>query len=142
MAKTELRLGPSSPRAARSASRQPDSRSPSGMSMPTTRASVPSSASARVWCTRTPSTSRRAAIPGRPLAATVRLVEDALVAGDYYDRRDEGEPVAAFAWPMLLQAGGLGRLAGTRLELTPRGEAVLARPCYPALGELWNRWLR
>ena len=35
---------------------------------------------------------------------------------------------------MLLQAGGLARLAGTRLELTPRGEAVLAQPSYQALG--------
>ncbi len=79
----------------------------------------------------------------------MRLVQDALVAGDYYDdadleaaHHDGGEPVAAFAWPMLLQAGGLARLAGTRLELTPRGEAVLARPGYPALGDLWGRWLR
>jgi len=78
----------------------------------------------------------------RPLAATVRLVEDVLVAGDYYDRRDEGEPIAAFAWPMLLQAGGLAHLAGSRLELTPRGEQVLARPSYQALGALWERWLR
>ena len=85
----------------------------------------------------------------RPLTSTVRLVEDALVAGDYYDgadrggeRRGGGEPIAAFAWPMLLQAGGLARLAGTRLELTPRGEAVLAGPSYPALGALWNRWLK
>ena len=105
----------------------------------------------------------------RPLAATVRLVEDVLVAGDYYDRRDEGEPIAAFAWPMLLQAGGLAALArgdgsavppgdsippdppgrpprrgiaGSRLELTPRGEQVLARPSYQALGALWERWLR
>ena len=74
----------------------------------------------------------------RPLATTVRLVEDVLVAGDYY----EGEPIAAFAWPMLLQAGGLVRLAGSRLELTPRGEQVLARPSYQALGALWERWLR
>ena len=105
----------------------------------------------------------------RPLAATVRLVEDVLVAGDYYDRRDEGEPIAAFAWPMLLQAGGLAALArgdgsavpqgdsippappgrpprrgmaGRVLELTPRGEVVLARPSYQALGALWERWLR
>jgi hypothetical protein len=85
----------------------------------------------------------------RPFAAAVRLVEDALVDGDYYDTavRDEaglhdgGEPIAAFAWPMLLQAGGLARLAGTGLALTPRGEAVLARPSYPALGALWDRWL-
>jgi hypothetical protein len=78
----------------------------------------------------------------RPLAATVRLVEDVLVAGDYYDRRDEGEPIAAFAWPMLLQAGGLARYAGPGLELTPRGEEVLARPSYQALGTLWERWRR
>ncbi len=85
---------------------------------------------------------RCSAATRRPLTATVRLVEDALVAGDYYDGRDEGEPIAAFAWPMLLQAGGLARFDGPRLELTSRGEAVLAEPSYPALGELWNRWLR
>jgi hypothetical protein len=90
----------------------------------------------------------------RPLTATVRLVEDALVAGDYYVGADpeaahrvgvqhaRSEPIAAFAWPMLLQAGGLARLAGTGLELTPRGEAVLTKPSYQALGELWDRWLR
>ena len=31
----------------------------------------------------------------RPTAATVRLVEDVLVAGDYYD---SAEPIAAYAW--------------------------------------------
>ena len=84
---------------------------------------------------------RCGAATGRPLAATVRLVEDGLVAGDYYDRA-AGEPIAAFAWPMLLRAGGLARLTGPRLELTARGEAVLAEPCYQALGALWDRWLR
>jgi hypothetical protein len=80
----------------------------------------------------------------RPLAVTVRLVEDALVAGDYYGCDDpEGcEPIAAFAWPVLLQVGGLARLAGARLDLTPRGEAALARPSYPVLGALWERWLK
>ena len=43
---------------------------------------------------------------------------------------------------MLLQAGGLARFNGPRLELTSRGEAVLAGPSYQALGELWDRWLR
>jgi len=88
---------------------------------------------------------RCSAATRRPLAATLRLVEDALVAGDYYERTDRhggGEPIAAFAWPMLLQAGGLARLAGPGLELTPRGEAVLAQPSYQALGALWERWLR
>lgn len=92
---------------------------------------------------------RCSAASRRPLTSTVRLVEDSLVAGDYYDGTDRGgdrhgggEPIAAFAWPMLLQAGGLARLAGTRLELTPRGGSVLAAPSYPALGALWDRWLK
>ncbi|MGH3196681.1 MAG: hypothetical protein ACRDNT_12270, partial [Streptosporangiaceae bacterium] len=102
---------------------------------------------------------RCSAATRRPFTATVRLVDDALVAGDYYDGAhldgagpdgagpdgagpDGGEPIAAFAWPMLLQAGGLARLAGARLELTPRGEAVLARPSYQGLGALWDRWLK
>jgi hypothetical protein len=81
---------------------------------------------------------RCSAATRRPFRATVDLVEDALVGGDYYD---DGESIAAFAWPLLLQAGGLARLAGTELELTARGRAVLARPAYQALGALWDRWL-
>jgi hypothetical protein len=74
----------------------------------------------------------------RPSAATVKLIEDVLVAGDFYD---SGEPIAAFAWPLLIQVGGLARLTGARLELSPRGRATLARPSYEALAALWARWL-
>jgi hypothetical protein len=81
---------------------------------------------------------RCSATTRRPSAATVKLVEDVLVAGDYYDT---GEPIAAFAWPLLIRAGGLARPMGTRLELSPRGHATLANPCYEALGTLWARWL-
>jgi hypothetical protein len=42
---------------------------------------------------------------------------------------------------MLLQAGGLAQLAGTRLELTARGRTALVRPSYQTLGALWTRWL-
>jgi hypothetical protein len=86
---------------------------------------------------------RCSAATRRPLAATVRLVDDVLVAGDYYDGDDGGraEPIAAFAWPLLLQAGGLAQLAGARLELTARGRAALVRPSYQVLGALWGRWL-
>ena len=81
---------------------------------------------------------RYSASTRRPTAATVKLVEDVLVAGDFYD---SGEPIAAFAWPLLIQVGGLTRLSGTRLELAPRGRATLARPSYEALDALWARWL-
>jgi len=91
-----------------------------------------------------------------PRASTVKLVEDVLVAGDYYAA---GEPIAAFAWPLLILTGGLAVLARgddlpglprprregagvARLDLTPRGRAVLAGPSYAALGTLWARWLR
>jgi len=82
---------------------------------------------------------RCSAATRRPSAATVKLIEDTLVAGDFYDSR---EPIAAFAWPLLIQAGGLARLTGTRLELSPRGRATLERPSYQALAALWARWLR
>jgi hypothetical protein len=74
----------------------------------------------------------------RPSAATLKLIEDVLVAGDFYD---SAEPIAAFAWPLLIQVGGLARLTGVRLELSPRGRATLARPSYEALAALWARWL-
>jgi hypothetical protein len=83
---------------------------------------------------------RCSAATRRPYAATVRLVRDVLAGGDYYDGDRAGEPVAAFAWPVLLQAGGLARLCGTSLELTSRGAAALARPSYQVLGALWERW--
>jgi hypothetical protein len=81
---------------------------------------------------------RCSATTKRPSAATLKLVDDVLVAGDYYDA---GEPIAAFAWPLLIRAGGLARQNGARLELSPRGRATLARPSYEALGALWARWL-
>jgi hypothetical protein len=81
----------------------------------------------------------------RPAAATVRLVEDCLVGGDYYDggpSAQPGEAIAAFAWPLIVQVSGLARLAGTRLELSSRGADALARPDYQTLGGVWARWLK
>jgi len=75
----------------------------------------------------------------RPVPATVRLVDDALVAGDFYD---QGEGIAAYAWPLLVQFGGLARLTGARLELTAAGAEALVRPGYRLVAELWDRWLK
>jgi hypothetical protein len=73
----------------------------------------------------------------RPSAATVRTVGAHLVHGDFYPE----EPIAAFAWPLLLQAGGLASLDGTRLRLTPKGRAALGKPSADAIRGLWRRWL-
>ncbi|MGM1062755.1 helicase-associated domain-containing protein [Saccharothrix sp. Mg75] len=74
---------------------------------------------------------------GRPSAASVRAVGAHLVRGDFYP----DEPIAAFAWPLLVQAGGLATLDGTRLRLTPKGRAVLGKPSAEAVRGLWRRWL-
>ncbi|MGR8009726.1 helicase-associated domain-containing protein [Streptomyces hypolithicus] len=73
----------------------------------------------------------------RPGTATVAAVGDILDGGDFYPH----EAIAAFAWPMLLQAGGLAELTGGRLTPTARGRAALTRPPHLILAQLWRRWL-
>jgi len=73
----------------------------------------------------------------RPAAATVAAVADVLDDGDFYP----GEPIAAFAWPLLLQAGGLAELAGGRLQLTDRGRAALVKPAAATIRQLWRSWV-
>src|SRR6187397_1523634 len=65
----------------------------------------------------------------RPSAATTRTVGEALVAGDFYP----GEDIAAFAWPLLLQAGGLARLEGQRLTLTTKGRKAIGQPGHEVI---------
>ncbi len=81
---------------------------------------------------------RCSATTRRPSAATVQAVGEILVAGDFYP----DEAIAAFAWPLLLQAGGLAQLEGSRLALTARGRAALRRPAHEVIRELWHRWPR
>jgi len=74
----------------------------------------------------------------RPSAVTIRTVAEALVAADFYP----DEAIASFAWPLLLQAGGLARLDGTRLTLTPKGRKALGQPAHEVIHGLWERWPR
>ncbi len=73
----------------------------------------------------------------RPAAATVTAVTAALLRGDFYP----DEPIAAFAWPLLVQAGGLAEIAGGRLQLTARGRTALAKPAAETIRQLWRRWV-
>jgi len=73
----------------------------------------------------------------RPAASTVAAVAAVLQGGDFYPT----EPIAAFAWPLLLQAGGLAQLAGGKLALTTRGQKALAAPAHGTLAQLWRRWI-
>ena len=73
----------------------------------------------------------------RPSAATVTAVAEALAAGDFL----ANDAIAAFAWPLLIHAGGLAEQAGNRLQLTTRGRAALSRPAADAVRQLWRRWV-
>jgi pentatricopeptide repeat protein len=73
----------------------------------------------------------------RPSAATVKAVAEVLADGDFYP----GEPIAAFAWPLLLLAGGLAESGGGRLQLTARGRAAMAKPSAGTIRDLWRRWV-
>jgi hypothetical protein len=80
---------------------------------------------------------RCSAKTGRPSAATVGTVTEHLALGDFY----LDEPIAAFAWPLLMQAGGLAKLDGARLQLTPKGHAALGKPPAEVVRQLWQGWL-
>lgn len=73
----------------------------------------------------------------RPSAATVTAVAEVLPAGDFY----ADQPITAFAWPLLLQAGGLAEQAASRLQLTTRGLAALTAPAAGTIRHLWRRWV-
>jgi hypothetical protein len=73
----------------------------------------------------------------RPSAATVGAVGAQLARGDFYLH----DPIAAFAWPLIIQAGGLAKIDGGRLTLTPKGRTALRRPPAEVIRGLWQRWL-
>jgi hypothetical protein len=52
-----------------------------------------------------------------PTAATIRTIDAHFVHGDFY----ADERAAIVAWPLLVQAGGLAKLDGTRLQRAPKG---------------------
>lgn len=84
----------------------------------------------------------------RASAATIDAITALLEGGDYYpfvpptDRwHDENAgPMRAFAWPLLIQAGGLAQQSGPRLQLTKAGRKALAEPAAQTLKTLWERW--
>ena len=60
----------------------------------------------------------------RPSAATLSTVVSQLARGDFY----LDDPIASFAWPLLVQAGGLAKIEDGRLQLTAKGRTALRRP--------------
>lgn len=86
----------------------------------------------------------------RPSASTVKALTSVLEGGDYYpvlpvrskwDDENAG-PIRAFAWPIVVQAGGLAQLSGSKLQLTRAGRKALSEPAAETLHKLWSKWLK
>ncbi len=76
---------------------------------------------------------------GRATAASLTLIGGQLSHGDWYDDEEIG-PMQAFAWPLLLQGGGLAKMAGTNLELTPGGAKARKNDLAAAIKTIWSKW--
>lgn len=85
----------------------------------------------------------------RASAPTIDAITAVLDGGDYYPHvppkdkwHDENAgPIRAFAWPLLIQAGGLAQLSGIRLQLTKGGRKALSEPAADTLRALWAKWV-
>ena len=85
----------------------------------------------------------------RASASTIGAIAAILDGGDYYPHvppksawHDENAgPIRAFAWPLLIQAGGLAQLSRTRLQLTKPGRKALSEPAAGTIRTLWKKWM-
>jgi hypothetical protein len=82
-----------------------------------------------------------------PTARTLRLLADRLAGGDFYADAEPKDgrsarigPVKAFAWPMLLQAGGLAQRKGSKLALTKAGLKAMGSAPAEVLRTMWHKW--
>jgi hypothetical protein len=81
-------------------------------------------------------------------SATIDAITAVLEGGDYYPYRppkdrwsdENAGPIRAFAWPLIIQAGGLAQLSGPRLQLTKAGRKALGEPAAETLRSLWEKW--
>ncbi len=81
-------------------------------------------------------------------SATIDAITAVLEGGDYYPYQppedkwsdENAGPIRAFAWPLIIQAGGLAQLSGSKLQLTKAGRKALGEPAVVTLRSLWERW--
>ncbi len=59
---------------------------------------------------------------------------------DDWEQETKAGPVRAFAWPLLLQAGGLAQVNGKKLGLTKAGKQALNAPAHETLKTIWRKW--
>ncbi|MDH3326981.1 MAG: helicase-associated domain-containing protein [Gammaproteobacteria bacterium] len=82
--------------------------------------------------------------------ASVKSIDTMLVGGDFYSAEDDLElvkyvggsirPIRSFAWPLLLQTGGLAKRVGKKLELTGKGKKAITGTLGDTIKTLYTRW--
>lgn len=84
-----------------------------------------------------------------PSTAAMYALTEKLVGGDFYpwiEKKNKWDqqigPIRAFAWPLLLQAGGLAVQVSGRLTLSPAGVKALSSAPADVLRGLWRKWLK
>ncbi|MDX9973554.1 MAG: hypothetical protein RBU21_11275, partial [FCB group bacterium] len=80
----------------------------------------------------------------RPALGGAKAVLAVLRDGDFVADKEikkADDFIRAFAWPLIVQAAGWARLAGSKLELTKTGRDALARPAHEGIRHAWKRWL-
>lgn len=85
----------------------------------------------------------------RPSPSALEAITTVLDGGDFFvetpprDKHssENAGPIRAFAWALLVQAGGLAQLAGNRLQLTRSGRKAMFEPASKTLHHLWHKWL-
>ncbi len=84
-------------------------------------------------------------------AAGMNSISAELYEGDFFSEEDEEidsrdkdrlSPMRAYAWPLLVQAGGLAKRMGNKLRLSTKGRNVLQRklPFEAAIAEIYRCW--
>lgn len=87
---------------------------------------------------------------GLATATGLRKIEATLMGGDFYTQEEDWElekwaggllrPIRPFAWPLLVQSGGVAKRNGRRLALTRKGKKALTVPIEDTVRELYSRW--
>jgi len=86
-----------------------------------------------------------------PTETTRQTMTSVLAGGDFYVPDDASKEkydpffdiaIKAFAWPVLVQAGGLAEKSGETLKLTAAGKRALTAPTPEVVRKLWNGWLK
>ncbi len=83
-------------------------------------------------------------------AASLRKIDSVLMGGDFYSSEDETgldkwdagplRPIRPYAWPLLLQSGGLAKRNGKKLDLTRKGKMALRAPFSDIVKAIYGRW--